>query len=126
VRRLGGEDGVASLVPLLLWVVVLLTAVVLELGAHLVARAEAAALADATALAAVAGGEAPEAEARRVVAAAGGRLEACDCAAGAGRAEVEVSVAVPTMLARPLGAPRAHAGSSAVLVGRAPRVDPPP
>jgi hypothetical protein len=110
-----GEQGAATLLPLLLWVLVLLAAVVLEIGAHLVARAQAGALADAAALAAVVSDHAPADEAARVAAAGGGRLEACRCPPDTGHAEVEVSVAVRGRPAAALGAARSHATSAAVL-----------
>jgi hypothetical protein len=111
----GPEEGAATLLPLLLWVLVLLAAVVLEVGAHLVARAQAGALADAAALAAVSNGHAPVEEAARVAAAGGGRLEACRCPPDTGHAEVEVSVAVRGRPSAALGAVRSHATSAAVL-----------
>jgi hypothetical protein len=110
-----GERGAATLLPLLLWVLVLLAAVVLEVGAHLVARAQAGALADAAALAAVASDHAPAEEAARVAVAGGGRLETCRCPPDTGHAEVEVSVPVRGRPSTALGAARSHATSAAVL-----------
>lgn len=105
-----------TVLPLLLVVMVLLGAVTVELGAHLVARARAAQLADAAALAAVSAPVAPEDAAREVVHAGGGVLERCDCPPGATRASAVVGVEVAGP-ARLVGLPRQQARADAVLTG---------
>lgn len=122
-RRWAGRwrdpEGTASLVlPITLWVAIVASIALLDVGAYLVAASRAQALADAAALAAVgadAGGS-PRTEARRVADAGHGGLERCDCAAGTGRATVEVSVEVAGLVIPRLGATRVTATASAALV----------
>jgi hypothetical protein len=103
--------------PLVLWTAVLAAVVILDLSGYLVAAARAQALADASALAAVADDvRGARAAAERVAEAGGGSLEHCDCPAGAGRAQVVVSVAVPGLVVPSLGATRVEATASAELV----------
>jgi hypothetical protein len=130
--RRSDEDGTVLVwLPALLAVAVLLGIATLEIGAHLVASARASALADAAALAAVSAQAderttAPRQAADRVVAAGQGRLEACDCQPGTGRAEVAVSVAVPGVVRPPLGAARQAASAEAVLIRGVPTRPPVP
>jgi hypothetical protein len=117
----GCEHGsVAVWLPSLLVLAVMVAVVVIDLGGHLVAVSRAATLADSAALAAVSadvpgGGESPRSAAVHVVDAGGGRLETCDCPAGARRARVRVSVAVPGVAWPRLGAARQGAEAEAVL-----------
>jgi Flp pilus assembly protein TadG len=110
---------VATLIlPLLLWTSLLAGVVIIDLSAYLVAAARAQQLADAASLAAVSDAvRGPRAAAERVVAAGAGSLDACDCPAGADRATVDVSVAVPGLLLPRLGASRVTATAEAALVG---------
>jgi hypothetical protein len=103
--------------PLVLWTAVLAAVVILDLSGYLVAASRAQTLADAAALAAVADDvRGPRAAATRVVEAGGGSLDRCDCPAGAGRAQVVVSVTVPGLVVPTLGASRVAATASAELV----------
>lgn len=106
--------------PVLLVLAGLLAVVMLELAAHLAAGARAATLADAAALAVVAadaeGEPTPCLAAQQLVVAGEGSLVACTGPAGAGHAEVAVSVAVPSLLEAPLGPDRRVADAAAVLV----------
>jgi hypothetical protein len=127
-----GEDGLAAFVlPLVLWGAVVVALVLVDLAGYLVAASRAQALADAAALAAVATDApdplaelagrpaprvAPETEARRVVAAGDGILEACTCPLGRGRAEVTVSVPVHGLVAPSVVAGRVEATATAALV----------
>lgn len=117
-----GEDGlVATPTLLVLWVGLLLTIVVIDVGGYLVAATRAQAAADAAALAAVSADleRAPPRDAAASVAARNGaRLERCGCRAGAGRAEVEASVPVPGLfVARVTGMQRVTAVAAARLEG---------
>lgn len=115
------ERGTATVaLPMLVWVATLVAVAVIDIGAYLVAAARAQAAADAAALAAV-GAEsasrpvAPATAAQRIAAAAGARIEACDCDRGVMRAQVRLSVPVPGLVIPRLGAGRVAATSTAVL-----------
>lgn len=103
VDRLRREEGGATLCfgPLLLWLLLVLSVVVIDIGAYFVAAARAQSAADSAALAAVSADATlrtvhtdPEREARGVLRRSDTRLESCDCRAGTGRASVRVSVEV--------------------------------
>lgn len=116
------EDGVATvLLPIIVWMATLVAIVAIDVTAYLAAAARAQSLADAAALAAVtpdipgASSLTPEAEARRVVDAGDGRLEACACVRGTEHAEVSVSMPVPGLVIPTLGASRVTADAQAIL-----------
>lgn len=122
--RLGAgsaEAGVATVVlPMLVWLATLVAIAAIDLGGYLVAASRAQALADAAALAAATAadpasvGGSGERRATAVVAAGGGRLDACACGAGP-EVVVTVSVAVPGLIVPGLGARRVAARASADL-----------
>ncbi len=115
------EDATASLLlPGVLWITIVTAIVLVDVGGYLVAAARAQTLADSAALAAASANHPselvdPTREARRVVEAAGGRLEACRCPRLAARVTVEVSVEVPGVMVPALGAARVRATAHAVL-----------
>jgi hypothetical protein len=117
-----GEAGLATVtLPMLVWVATLVAIVAIDVAAYLVAASRAQSMADAAALAAVAadipgqGARTATAEAERVVAAGGGRLESCDCRGGREHARVTVSVEIPGLVIPSLGAGRVAADAQAVL-----------
>ena len=102
--------------PLLLWVAVVATVVLIDLSGYLTAAARAQQLADAAALAAVSDDvRGPRTAATAVAEALGGSLVACDCDR-AGHAEVVVGVPVPGLLIPRVGAGRVEAMARATLV----------
>lgn len=102
--------------PLLIWVAVVATVVLLDLTGYLTAAAQAQQLADAAALAAVSDDvRGPRVAAAEVAKAGGGSLTLCDCDR-AGRATVVVGVPVPGLVVPRLGASRVEATGRAVLV----------
>lgn len=102
--------------PLLLWVAVVATVVLIDLTGYLTSAARAQQLADAAALAAVSEDvRGPRAAATVVVHAGGGSLVACDCDRS-GHAEVVVGVAVPGLVIPRVGAGRVEAIARATLV----------
>jgi|SRR6056300_1691080 len=103
--------------PLLLWVAVVATVVIIDLTGYLTAAAQAQQLADAAALAAVSEDvRGPRAAAAGLAEAGGGSLVACDCDR-AGHAEVVVGVPVPGLVVPRVGAGRVEAIARATLVG---------
>jgi hypothetical protein len=103
--------------PLLVWTALVATVVVVDITAYLVAASRAQQLADSAALSALTPGvRGPREVAAELAEAGGGLLEACDCTAGAGRAEVVVSVPVPGIMVPALGAGRVEASAGAALV----------
>lgn len=103
--------------PVLLWVAVVATVVMIDLTGYLTAAARAQQLADAAALAAVSDDvRGPRTAATVLVEALGGSLVACDCDR-AGHAEVVVGVPVPGLVVPTVGAGRVEATARATLVG---------
>lgn len=99
--------------PLVLWVAVVATVVVVDLTGYLTAAARAQQLADSAALAAVSGDvRGPRTAAAVLVEAGGGFLVACDCDR-AGRAEVTVGLDVPGLVIPRVGAARVEATAQA-------------
>jgi secretion/DNA translocation related TadE-like protein len=124
-RDLRAEDGCGLLWfhAFLVWVLLMLTIVLIDVGGYLVAAARAQNAADAAALAAVStdvtlrpGNEPPREAARRVADAAGAALERCDCRSGAQRASVAVSVPVSGLVIPRIGMQRVTAVAQAHLV----------
>ncbi len=125
--RLRAEEGLlATPVLFVLWAGLLVAIAVVDVGAYLVAAARAQGAADAVALAAV-GLEvepalAPPLQVARAVARRNrAEVESCDCRVGAGRVEVEVSVAVDGLfIPRVTGAQRVTASARAELAPAGP------
>lgn len=116
------EAGIATVaLPMLIWVATMVALVTIDVAAYFVAASRAQSLADAAALAAVASdipGSAARtgtAEAERVVAVGGGRLEHCDCRRGREHTRVTVSMPVPGLVIPSLGAGRVAAEARAML-----------
>lgn len=116
------EAGIATVaLPMLIWVATLVAIVTIDVAAYFVAASRTQSLADAAALAAVTSdipGSATRtgtAEAERVVAVGGGRLEQCDCRRGREHARVTVSMPVPGLVIPSLGAGRVAAEAQAIL-----------
>ena len=120
--RLPAEDGLlATPVLFVVWAALLVAVAVIDVGAYLVAASRAQGAADAAALAAVAADLAdpapPHIVARSIAGRNRARVESCDCRAGRGRVEVEVSVPVGGLfIARVTGARRVTATAEAELV----------
>jgi hypothetical protein len=105
----------------LVWISILLTVALIDVGAYLVAASRAQGAADAAALAAVAADlvepAPPIVVARSVAGRNGARVEACDCRAGGHQVTVTVSVPVGGLfIARHEGAQRVTASADAQLV----------
>lgn len=124
----------ATPVLFVVWCSLLVAVAVIDVGAYLVAASRAQGAADAAALAAVAADLAqpapPHIVARSVAGRNRARVESCDCRAGQGHVEVEVSVPVGGLFIARVGAQRVTATAEAELVEgerdgpRAPLADP--
>lgn len=121
-RRWRDDESGALATPVLVvvWCGLCLAIAVVDVGAYLVAASRAQGAADAAALAAVAADLAqpapPHIVARSVAGRNRARVESCDCRAGSGRVEVEVSVPVGGLLISRVGMQRVTASAEARLV----------
>lgn len=120
-RRWRDECGLlATPVLFVVWCGLLVAVALIDVGAYLVAASRAQGAADAAALAAVAADltqpAPPHIVARSVAGRNRARVERCDCRAGSGTAEVEVSVPVGGLFIARVGAQRVTATAEAQLV----------